>query len=1026
MKREPASKVIKETAVHSTAREDETTMMHCRWAPYAVACLLGLSSVRPGWALTNSLALTPPMGWNSWYVFLGNIDEGKIRSMADAMSTNGMKDAGYQFICIDDGWAVGRDTNGLMVADASTFPSGIPALADYVHSKGLKFGIYTDHGTTTCMGRPGSYGYEYLDANTYAAWGVDFVKEDNCNLPAGDNAQLDYASMSEALRRSGRPIVFNICAWAYHAYDPDLSHMWRTTGDTSDNWSSISSKFAPNGAPAYVAGPGRWNDPDILQVGLGGMSLTEDQAHFSLWCLWAAPLVAGNDLTTMSPQTKSILLNPEVIAVDQEPAGEQGIRVASSPVTGGTLEVWSKPLGSDFNTRAVLLLNNSTQALASISATWTNLGLQAGPAMVRDLWARADLGMFTNRFTTNVPSHGVVMLKVAGSAPALPALGTNYLSDLQPVYAYTGWGTLVKDKSIVSNGLSLNGTIYGKGLGAHALSGIEYRLGGTASRFQADIGVDDEVGAKGSVVFQVFADGTRIYDSGVLRGGMAHQSVDLDVTGVNRLSLGVGDADDGINYDHADWAAARILVTNLTPAAPPVPTGLSAVAGEQIALSWNAGRSAISWNIKRSTHSAGPFSLLGTSPVPSYSDADVLAGTTYFYKVSAAGKFGESGDSTPVSASPCSAPGAPSGVVCTASNGAVVLRWNAVLGATSYTVSRALSSTPYSLLSVGLTNASFTDSNVNASTHYYYVVQAANGCRLGPPSAFASSPVPPLSPALPIFWAAPVTISTDTDVSTNGALVAAYSFYNGGVTLNGVSFTSSSNSTALGSNVVLSPAGKTYGSFGGGSSSPFAALSANYKTLLSNGRYYGTASPFLITLTNLTSGHRYQVQLWCNDSRSPVSGAGGSGVITAGNQVNGGSNTVQVFINSTGAQGGVGQYSLGSFAATATNWTFFTATGTNYVYKDTYINAIQLRDLGVVATTTPPALMGWGPWSGGALPLVFSGPSNQTYRLLSSTNVTLPLNGWTVLSTGAFHGNPISYLDSGATNSQQFYRLASP
>src|ERR1035438_6233843 len=234
----------------------------------------------PSRALTNGLALTPPMGWNSWNHYGCNISDTIIRGIANAMATNGMKAAGYQFINIDDCWQVSRDSNGVIVPDPTRFPNGIKALADYVHSQGLKLGVYSDHGLQTCGGRPGGYGDEYLDANTYAAWGVDYLKYDNCNLPAGDVSQTDYARMADALMKSGRPITFSLCHWSFASWEPGSGNLWRTTGDINDSFASMMSNLNGNSPSAYLAGPGRWNDPDMLEVGNGGMTSTEDQAHF--------------------------------------------------------------------------------------------------------------------------------------------------------------------------------------------------------------------------------------------------------------------------------------------------------------------------------------------------------------------------------------------------------------------------------------------------------------------------------------------------------------------------------------------------------------------------------------------------------------------------------------------------------------------------------------------------------------------------------------------------------------------------
>jgi alpha-galactosidase len=287
-------------------------------------------------ALENGLARTPPMGWNCWNCFGSNINETIIKQIADAMVSSGMKDAGYQYIVIDDTWQASRDSSGNIVPDSAKFPSGMKSLADYVHSKGLKLGLYSDRGTATCCGKPGSYGYEVQDANTYAAWGVDYLKYDNCSPAPGSDAKTDYTRMRDALLNCGRPIVYSICAWWYQGWEVDVGNLWRTTSDINDNFGSMLNIIETNNNSASVAGPGHWNDPDMLEVGNGGMTTTEYQTHFSMWAIMAAPLIAGNDLRSMSQATSDILTNSEVIAVDQDPAGIQGTRV----VDNGDLEVW--------------------------------------------------------------------------------------------------------------------------------------------------------------------------------------------------------------------------------------------------------------------------------------------------------------------------------------------------------------------------------------------------------------------------------------------------------------------------------------------------------------------------------------------------------------------------------------------------------------------------------------------------------------------------------------------------------------
>jgi alpha-galactosidase len=357
--------------------------------------------------LDNRVARTPPMGWNSWNHFGCDVSAQLIRETADAMVASGLKDAGYQYVVIDDCWQVARDARGRLVADSARFPGGMKPLADYVHSRGLKFGLYTDAGRRTCQGRPGTYGSEDVDARTFAEWGVDYVKEDWCNAE-GLDAPTQYAKFRDALAQTGRPIVFSICEWGSASpwdWGPATGNLWRTTNDIEDNWTSMLSNLDISGQHAAAARPGAWNDPDMLEIGNGGMTDDEYRAHFSLWAIMAAPLIAGNDLRTMSPATREILTNREVIAVDQDSLGVQGTVVEErSP----ELQVWMKPLKG--GSRAVVLLNRSALQTV-IAASWWRLRV-SGPAHVRDLWSHADLGTFSDRFSATVPAHGAVMVRV--------------------------------------------------------------------------------------------------------------------------------------------------------------------------------------------------------------------------------------------------------------------------------------------------------------------------------------------------------------------------------------------------------------------------------------------------------------------------------------------------------------------------------------------------------------------------------------------------------------------------------------
>lgn len=373
-------------------------------------------------SVSAGLALTPPMGWNTWNKFGCNVSDELVRGMADAMVKSGMKDAGYQYIVIDDCWQKSRDSNANIVVDPH-FPHGIKPVADYVHSLGLKFGIYSDAGAKTCQKRPGGLGHEYQDAIMYASWGVDYLKYDWCNTLDDQSAKASYANIRAALDASDRPIVLSICEWGKH--QPWLwgqevgGNLWRTTDDIQDRWGG-KEKWKDGGCCSYgvlaildeqvglqsYAGPGHWNDPDMLEVGNGGMTTTENRSHFSLWAILAAPLIAGNDLRNMSPEVHDILTNKEVIAVDQDQLGREGRRVAKDE----DLEVWAKQMQD--GSRAVILLNRGSSS-HEISVRWEDIGYPSHlSAAVRDLWAHKDLGKFTGKFSAPVESHGVVMVTI--------------------------------------------------------------------------------------------------------------------------------------------------------------------------------------------------------------------------------------------------------------------------------------------------------------------------------------------------------------------------------------------------------------------------------------------------------------------------------------------------------------------------------------------------------------------------------------------------------------------------------------
>jgi alpha-galactosidase len=354
------------------------------------------------------LAPTPPMGWNSWNKFHCNINEQLIRETVDAMVASGMRDAGYQYVNIDDCWeAPARDPNGDLMADSSRFPSGLAALAEYVHARGLKLGIYSSAGTGTCQKRPASLDHEVADARKFAQWGIDYLKYDNCNnenRPALER----YSAMGTALRATARPMVYSLCEWGKN--QPWLwgrsvgGHLWRTTGDISDRWSSVLKILDQQVGLEKYSGPNAWNDPDMLEVGNGKMTNGEYIAHFSLWALLNAPLIAGNDLRSMSDTTRKILTNHEVIAVDQDWGGMQGHKLRDD----GELEVWVKPMSA--GDAAVVLLNRDT-VTSRLGVRMSELGLSAGSHAVRDLWTHRD-SRVGDTLSALLPGHSAAMFLV--------------------------------------------------------------------------------------------------------------------------------------------------------------------------------------------------------------------------------------------------------------------------------------------------------------------------------------------------------------------------------------------------------------------------------------------------------------------------------------------------------------------------------------------------------------------------------------------------------------------------------------
>ena len=539
---------------------------------YFIICICWSGKI----AKDDGLALTPPMGWNSWNIFQTDINETKIKEISDAMVSSGMRDAGYQYLVLDDGWmASERNKEGALYGDPEKFPSGMKSLGDYIHSKGLKFGIYECRGYLTCQKLPGSYNHEDQDMKTFASWGVDYVKLDGCYAERNKRpSDVDLRIYSEAIKKSGRPMVLSISdfgngSWAWGA--KNFANLWRTSYDIRPNMGSILYCANTSGGNGVIdsafnglwqfAGPGHWNDPDMLEVG-NLASVLQDQLHFSLWCILAAPLMAGNDVRDMPDSIKNILTAKEVIAVDQDPRGFQGYKVFDN----GKQQVYNKPLSD--GTTAVLLLNMDKEN-ADVKVNWEQIGLQ-GNQRVRDLWKQKDLGYFNNFFIAkDLAQYGHLLIKVgtpggkmiAGPKPVpvekytVANVGTTWLSDIY--YLMKQGEAPVKNKNYKGKEISVAGILYKKGLGCQTGSRIMYRLNGNADRFKSVVGIDDEYKSDATAQFKVYNGdyfgGQVLFDSGKI-GKDSAVKVDVDVKGVKYILLTV----DGKNVA-ADWADAKVI-----------------------------------------------------------------------------------------------------------------------------------------------------------------------------------------------------------------------------------------------------------------------------------------------------------------------------------------------------------------------------------------------------------------------------------------------------------------------------------
>lgn len=516
---------------------------------FAVSCSKSDDSV---------LAPTPPMGWNSWNAFQADINEDRIKEIADIMVSSGMRDAGYEYLVLDDGWmAPERNEQGELMADPVKFPGGMKAIGDYIHSKGLKFGIYECRGYLTCQKLPGSFEHEQTDMNSFAEWGVDYIKLDACY--AEKNGRLsteDLAVYHNAIENTGRPMILSISdfgngAWAWGG--KEYGQLWRTSGDIYPWIGSVYHCAETSGGDASIhpafnglwqfAGPGHWNDPDMLQVGNLEKTI-QDRAHFSLWCILAAPLMAGNDLTVMTDTIRDILKASEVIKVNQDPRGHQGYKIYDD--SDG--EIYNKPLAD--GTTAVLLINKGDKDI-DLTVDFEDIGLK-DRQKVRDLWKKKNLGVFKDSYTAkNLTKDGHMLIRVGkkGSKPlegpvAIPEeeytiSGDTYLSDAY--YVVNRGVPPVYDRNFEGNKIILNGREYDKGLGCKSRSVIIFKLDGRANRFKATVGLDESSPENETGRFRILVEdafgGKSIFDSKMMTKEDDGMEVNIDVSDLDFILL---------------------------------------------------------------------------------------------------------------------------------------------------------------------------------------------------------------------------------------------------------------------------------------------------------------------------------------------------------------------------------------------------------------------------------------------------------------------------------------------------------
>jgi alpha-galactosidase len=504
------------------------------------------------------LAPRPPLGWNGYNAFecAEEWNEAKVKANVDALISSGMQAAGYQYVNIDKCWQLeARSPEGQRVFDPVRLPSGIEALASHVHDRGLLLGSFAT--TLDCLGAPGANGHELSDAESYAAWGLDYVKYVTCLADEATETEV-FRRVAEAHASVSRPMVLSITYPPFREWMLESGQLWRTGDNAEPTWDWLVRAIDRTTPLAAYARPGGFNDPDMLEIGNAGLTEAEQRVHFSVWSILAAPLLVGSDLSVMSDATRSILTNTEVLALNQDPLVLQAAVVRRD----GPVDILAKPLAG-CGERGVVLWNRDP-APSQVTLSWAELWLAPGSATLRDLWAHAELSPDPDSITLEVPGHDAIALRVVGVEPPLPR-GEVALSDLPVTYAVSGYGPFERDTSngeeLSGDGapLRLRGAAYDKGIGAHGPALLRYRLGQACSRFIAHVGIDDETGGGGSAEVEVWADGERLFQSGRMTGSTPPKAVDLDVTGRRDLRLFVSVGGDDFLFDHVDFAGARLI-----------------------------------------------------------------------------------------------------------------------------------------------------------------------------------------------------------------------------------------------------------------------------------------------------------------------------------------------------------------------------------------------------------------------------------------------------------------------------------